>query len=252
MQLQAMTRNIITLKWGDRYGSNYVNTLHRAVRKHLRGPFLFHCCTENSQGLDPEIRVIPFPADPGLKRGWPDVLAKLLITADGFGELQGPSLFLDLDVAIMGDLEPFFEYQPGKNCMIHNWVGGTRAFLGKRPPVGNSSVFRFEAGSSDYIYETFLRKKHEAENQSIYNTEQAFMTYAMKEVHWWPEEWCRSYKRHCRPAFPLNLCTTPHQPADCRILVFHGRPDPDEAIRGFRGRKLHHHMLPAPWIKNFW
>ena len=152
----------------------------------------------------------------------------------------------------MADLEPFFDYMPGKNCIIHNWVGGMRALLGKRPPVGNSSVFRFEAGSSGYIYETFLREKHEAENQSIFNTEQAFLTHAMKEVYWWPEAWCRSYKRSCRPIFPLNLITTPRPPAGCRILVFHGVPDPDQAIRGFRGRKTHHHMRPAPWISKYW
>lgn len=247
-----MIRNIVTLKWGARYGPDYVNILHRAVRKHLQGPFLFHCCTEQPAGLDPEINVIPFPANPGLKRGWPDVLVKLMITADSFGDLQGPTLFLDLDIAIMGNLEPFFQYKPGRNCMIHNWVSGMRALLSERPTVGNSSVFRFEAGSSGYIAEKFYREMHRAEDTGIFNTEQAFMTYAMKEVHWWPEEWCRSYKRHCRPFFPLNLIATPPQPKNCSILVFHGRPDPDEAIRGFHGRKLHHHMRPAPWIKNFW
>lgn len=247
-----MPRNIITLKWGDRYGPHYVNILHRAVKRHLKGPFIFHCCTEKPAGLDPEIRVIPFPPDPGLKRGWPDVLAKLLVTEDGFGDLHGPTLFLDLDVAIMDDMEPFFEYKPGKNCIIHNWVGGMRSLTGKRPAVGNSSVFRFEAGSSGSIFETFLREKHRAEDLSIFNTEQAFLTHAMKEVHWWPEEWCRSYKRFCRPVFPLNLVATPRPPTGCRILVFHGRPDPDEAIRGFHGRKLHHHMRPAPWIADHW
>jgi len=34
--------------------------------------------------------------------------------------------------------------------------------------------------------------------------------------------------------------------------VFHGRPDPDEAIRGFRGPKIHHHMQPTPWIAEHW
>lgn len=247
-----MTRNIVTLKWGDRYGSEYVNILYNNVKKNLKSPFLFHCSTENPEGLDPEIRIIPLPPDPGLKRGWPDVLAKILFTKDGFGNLEGPSLFLDLDVAIMGNMDSFFEYMPGKNCMIHNWVGGLRKITGKRPHCGNSSVFRFEAGSSNYIYETFMREKHLAEDQSVYNTEQAYLTHAMKEVHWWPEEWCRSFKRHCRPMFPLNLICTPPKPAGCHILVFHGRPDPDEAIRGYHGRKIRHHIRPAPWIADYW
>lgn len=247
-----MNRNIVTLKYGNRYSSGYVNTLLRGVKKHLREPFLFYCCTDNPEGLDPEIITIPFPPDPGLKRGWPDVLSKLILTQDGFGGMEGPTLFLDLDVAIMDDMEPFFEFMPGKNCIIHNWVGGWRKITGNRPAVGNSSVFRFESGSSNYIYETFLREMHRAEDRTIFNTEQAFLTYAMKEAHWWPEDWCRSYKRFCRPIFPLNLIKTPPKPQGCKILVFHGRPDPDEAVSGYKGKKLRHRMLPAPWISDYW
>lgn len=244
--------NILCIKWGTRYGPHYVNLLRRGVSRHLARPHLFHCVTENPAGLDPEVRVIPFPANPGIKRGWPDVLVKVLITRDGFGDLRGPTLFLDLDVVIMDDLAPFFDYKPGKNCMIHNWACGIRALTGNRSPVGNSSVFRFEAGSSGYIADTFLREIHLAEDRSLYSTEQEFLTYAMKEVHWWPEEWCRSYKRHCRPLFPFNFFVTPRKPAGCRILVFHGRPDPDEAALGFRGRKPHHYIRPAPWVAQYW
>lgn len=244
--------NVLCLKWGNRYPAVYVNNLHSAVRRHLSRPFRFVCCTEAAQGLAAGIDVVPFPANPGLKRGWPDVLVKLLVTQDGFGNLAGPTLFLDLDVIIMDAIDCFFDFQPGKNCIIHNWVNPRKELIGRRPRVGNSSIFRFEAGQSNYIYETFGREMAQAEDLSVWNTEQAFMTHAMREVHWWPEEWARSYKRHCRPAFPLNLLCTPKPPRDCRILVFHGRPDPDEAIRGYRGEKLRHRIKPAPWIAEHW
>lgn len=246
--------NILCLKWGTRYGAHYVNILHRSVRRHLKRPFLFHCCTEDATGLDPEVNVIPFPADPGMpeKRGWPDIMVKLLVTKDGFGGLVGPTLFLDLDVAIMDDMSPFFDFQPGKNCIIHNWVEPHKTIFRKRPHIGNSSVFRFEAGKSGYIADAFLADIPYAIRKELFTTEQAFLTHAMKEVHWWPESWCRSYKRHCRPTFPLNLLVAPKPPADCKILVFHGRPDPDEALKGFKGRKMHHHIKPAPWIADYW
>ncbi len=295
--------NILCIKWGTRYGPHYVNELLRGVRRNLRQPFQFYCCTDNATGLDPEVRTIPFPGNPGLKRGWPDVLVKLMVTQDGFGGLTGPTLFLDLDVIILDSIDCFFDFQPGKNCIIHNWVNPRKEFIGRRPAVGNSSVFRFEAGQSNYIYETFVREMAQAEDLSVWNTEQAFLTYAMRggkltqdssppsprpsgervgvrgsepgdtrllspalsslgggeggkqmppEVHWWPEEWTRSYKRHCRPAFPLNLICTPKPPRGCRILVFHGRPDPDEAMRGYRGKRIHHHIKPAPWIADYW
>jgi len=114
--------NVLCLKWGDRYGPEYVNILFRAVSRNLKRPFRFHCCTDNPTGLDPVIEIIPFPVNPGIRRGWPDILVKLAILRDGFGSLQGPTLFLDLDVAITGALDPFFDYKPGEFCIIHNWV----------------------------------------------------------------------------------------------------------------------------------
>jgi hypothetical protein len=244
--------HVLCLKWGTRYGPHYVNNLAAAVARHLRRPHQVHCVTDDPTGLAADVRPIPFPANPGVRRGWPDVLVKLLLMADGFADLQGPCLFLDLDVVILGSLDPFFDYRPGEYCMIHNWVAGSRALLRRRPAVGNSSLFRFEAGRSQAVVDTFLREIDRAEDRRVFNTEQAFMTYAMGRVAWWPESWVRSYKRHCRPPFPLNHLRTPRPPQDCRVLVFHGLPDPHQAIAGFRGRKPHHHCRPAPWLQEHW
>mgnify|MGYP003691589889 FL=1 len=71
---------------------------------------------------------------------------------------------------------------------------------------------------------------------------------------YWPADWCQSFKIHCQYPFPLNYLLTPKQPvSDCRVLVFHGDPKPDEAIRGgFHGKKwskkIRKYSKPAPWI----
>lgn len=244
---------MLCLKYGDRYGPAYVNRLFAGVSRHLERRFRFHCCTDDPAGLNPEVRVIPFPENPGLKSGWPHILVKLMLTEPGFGGLEGPVLFLDLDLVITGPIDCFFDYEPGRFCIIHNWANWRKRALGRRPAVGNSSVFRFDSGpASKPIHETFLREMHRAEDHAQFNTEQAFLTYAAGEVRWWPESWVRSYKWNLRPPFPLNLFKVPELPEDCRILVFHGRPDPDEAIAGFHGRKPHHHTRPAPWIADHW
>lgn len=247
---EAPSCNIICLKWGTRYPAWYTNNLYKAVKAHLHRPFRFVCVTDDSEGLEEGIEAVPFPPNPGYER-WPDIFAKLAILEDGFANLKGPTLFLDVDVVIMGDLDCFFDYKPGKNCIIHNWIEWHKTIFRKRPHIGNSSCFRFEAGQSGYIFDTFIREFKEANDKSIYPTEQAFLTHAMKEVYWWPEEWVRSFKRTCRPVFPLNLICTPREP-DTKILVFHGAPDPDEAIEGFKDGKLHHKTLPAKWITKYW
>ena len=245
--------NILCLKYGTRYPAHYANRLFAGVKRNLERPFEFYCCTDDPEGLESDIQIIPFPENPGLKSHWPHVLVKLMLTKDGFGGLSGPTLFLDLDLVIMNELDSFFDYEPGRFCIIHNWVNRRKHLTGQRPDVGNSSVFRFDAGpASDSIYQTFLAEMERAEDRAIFNTEQAFMTYAMKNPVWWPESWVRSYKWNCRPAFPLNLILKPTPPKDCRILVFHGRPDPEEAIVGFKGKKIHHSMKAAPWIEDHW
>lgn len=242
--------NVICLKWGTRYPAAYTNELYRAVSHNMTRPFRFVCVTDDATGLLPEIEAVDFPPNPGYDH-WPNIFSKLAILQDGFANLEGPTLFMDVDVVIMDNIDCFFDYKPGKNCIIHNWIEWHKTLFRKRPHIGNSSVFRFEAGSSGYIYDTFIKEFESANDRSQYPTEQAFLTHAMKEVYWWPEEWVKSFKRTCRPVFPLNMIMAPREPKT-RILVFHGRPDPDAAAVGFDDGKMHHKVLPAPWINKYW
>lgn len=245
--------NIVCMKWGTRYPAPYVNILFRSVQRHLKRPFRFLCVTDDTSGLLPGIDTVGFPPNPGIKQSrWPNVFMKLVLTQDGFANLEGPTMFLDLDLVVLDDLDCFFDYQPGKNCIIHNWIEARKQLFRGRPDVGNSSIFRFEAGKSDYIYQTFLREMEDADDRSKFQTEQAFLTYAMKEKYWWPDEWVASFKRHCRPPFPLNLIIAPKKPKGAKFLVFHGHPDPVDAPKGFEGKRIHHRVLPAPWVAEYW
>ena len=245
--------NIICLKWGSRYPAEYTNILYHSVKRHLHRPFRFVCVTDDATGLDEGIDAVPFPENPRPDKysKWPNIFAKLAIFQEGFADLKGPTLFFDVDVVIQDDIDCFFDYKPGKNCIIHNWIEWHKTLFRKRPDIGNSSIFRFDAGKSGYIFETFMREFDEANDRSKYPTEQAFLTHAMKEVYWWPEDWAMSFKRACRPIFPLNLLVAPSKPRT-KVLVFHGAPDPDEAIVGFKGRKLHHRVRPCKWILDDW
>ena len=247
--------NIVCLKWGKRYPASFTNILYASVKRHLHRPFRFVCLTDNPEGLSKGIDAQPLPECPGeavLRVGrWPNIFVKLCLFKDGLANLQGPTLFFDVDVVIQQDIDCFFDYLPGKNCIIHNWVELRKRLFRPRPRIGNSSCFRFEAGKSQYIYDTFLREMDQAVDRAYYPTEQAFMTHAMREVHWWPEQWVRSFKRTCVLPLPFNLLFTPRKP-NTRVLVFHGNPDPDQAVSGFLGKRIHQAVKPCRWILEDW
>jgi hypothetical protein len=232
------------MKWGTKYGPEYVNRLYGMVRRHLRGDFRLVCLTDRPEGIRGDVQCLPIPdlALPGgiPERGW----RKLTTFAADLHGLEGTALFLDLDVVIVDDITPFFE-QPGEFLIIHDW---------KRPwrITGNSSVYRFELGSHPEVLERF-RKEHEQIRARLRN-EQAWLSQVLHEqgkLSYWPAAWCASWKYHCIPRFPANYWRAPSIPEGARILVFHGVMNPPDAIAG-RSQGNWRFAKPAPWVAEHW
>jgi len=254
--------NVICLKWGTLYPAEYVNRLYRGVSAHLHRPFRFVCVTDDSSGLADGVEAVAFPACPPRMEfndqytGWPNIYVKLCLYEPGLAGLQGPTLFLDIDQLVLGDLDCFFDYKPGEFCIIHNWVE-RRKYLFRKPPFcGNSSCFRFEAGGKfDYVYEKFLSELPTALDYRVFCTEQNYMTHAVgpENINFWPDNFVRSFKRSCTWAWPLNHFLAPHlPPADTRILCFHGNPSPEQAIAGYHHGKPERWTRPAKWLEQLW
>ena len=250
--------NVLCLKWGKRYGAECVNRLYRSVKANLSGPFRFVCVTDDPTGLAGGVEAVAFPEKPASMvlnecyPAWPNLLSKLLVFRSGFAGLEGPTLFLDIDQVITGNLDCFFDYRPGEFCIIHNWIEFRKRLFRKAPFVGNSSCFRFEAGGKfNYVYEKFVAEMAQAMDMEVFSTEQRFMTHAVgeKNVNWWPDNFVRSFKRSCTWPWPLNHFLAPRFDPDTRILCFHGEPSPEQAIAGYRGRHLNTWTRPAPWVK---
>ena len=53
----ASARHILCMKWGTKYGPEYVNRLYAMVRRHLSGDFRFVCLTDDSTGIRSEVPV---------------------------------------------------------------------------------------------------------------------------------------------------------------------------------------------------
>ncbi len=249
-----MTVNIVCMKWGTLYGAHYVNKLLHSVRRNLRKDFRFVCFTDDSQGIEPEAECHPIPevrfSDAETDRRW----LKLGVFRSDIADLSGPCLFLDLDVVIVGPIDELFEYEPRAFCISHDWWMPHKhliAQLTNRPKIGNTSVFRFEAGSMEFALNNFESNSDELMRQFI--LEQAYITHAAgNRIRWWPQKWISSFRRHCRPVFPLNLFTPPSVPRGTRIVAFHGLPKLDQAEAGYASKYPHKICRPSPWVSEHW
>jgi len=235
--------NVICMKWGTKFGPEYVNRLHSMVSRHLRMPHRFVCFTDDANGLNAGIDVKPLPEmdlPPGKERGW----RKLSTFVSPLFDLTGPTLFLDVDVVITGPLDDFFTH-PGKFLIIHDWARPWRI-------TGNSSAYRFEAGAHPEVLDYFLknidRVKREVRHEQAYLSREM---HRMGLLEYWPKDWCVSFKYGCMPTFPLNLFRTPTIPPDARVIVFHGHPQPDVALAG-GGKGIIRRVRPTPWIAEHW
>ena len=240
-------KNIFCMKWGTKFLPSYVNTLAAMVRRHLAPPYRFVCFTEDGRDLDASIEVRPLPEmtlEQSLpERGW----RKLTILGNSLGDdLSGPALFLDLDVVILDDLQPFFD-QEGQFIIIHEKYGL------RDPIIGNSSVFRFEIGEHQDVLDHFV--KHGEEVRQQYRNEQAYLSRAIYQkgmLSYWDKTWCRSFKHHCLQPFPFCHFVPPKKPEGAKIVVFHGDPNPDEVQAGWIGRCGLRAARPADWIAENW
>ena len=240
----APERNVICMKWGSKYGPEYVNRLYAMVRRHLTGEFRMVCLTDDAGGIRPEVQCFPIPAldlpAGSPERGW----TKLVTFKKDLCGLTGTALFLDVDVVIVGDLDSFFD-EPGEFLIIHDY---------KRPwrITGNSSVYRFELGAHPEVLTYF--RNHVEEVQARFRNEQAYLSdviHRSGKLKYWPSTWCPSFKYHGIPAWPSNYWKAPFIPEDARIVIFHGECNPPDALAGKRNRRFRH-ILPAHWVAQHW
>lgn len=234
--------NIICMKWGDRYSPEYVNRLASMVKRHIRRPYRLVCFTEKPEGLEESIVVRPLPEmdlDVRLpERGW----RKLTVFQEKLADLTGQALFLDLDVILMDSLDGFFEL-PGAFRIIEDWnLKGTG--------IGNSSIFRFEIGKHPDILRRY--QEHGDEVRARFRNEQAYLSHCMKEkgiLEYWPKEWCCSFKRSCLRTFPMGyFLEAKRPPSGTKVVVFHGKPNPDQVLQGWHSPNFLRSVSPTAWI----
>jgi hypothetical protein len=96
-------------------------------------------------------------------------------------------------------------------------------------------------------------KEHAEIRREVRNEQE----YISRELHragklsYWPREWCVSFKYGCMAKFPMNWWVPPKIPQDARIVVFHGHPNPPDAVAGIT-KKFTRHVHKTPWVAEHW
>lgn len=246
--------SVVCMKWGTLYGSHYVNRLYGMVARNLNYPFKFYCITDDTDNIRSEVlcRDIPDFEVPETARGpW----RKLLMFKPQLFDIRGKTMFLDLDVVIIGGLDRFFSYSD-KFAVRHEFDRRK-----ENDTFGNTSMYVFEAGSYPQLYKNYLHNQ-EAVHKQFWTAEQEYVTrtlYSQGELDFFPNEWILSFKEHCLPSFPQRWWKTPKLPQNASILAFHGRPLPEDALQGVwpldgkaAWKRLYKYVKPCVWIGDYW
>ena len=247
-----MTVNVMTIKWGAKYGPHFVNKLYGGVKRNLRRDFRFVCFTDDSDGIRDEVETYPLPQVNRRAVGKFRNGKKQGLFQSGIGDLEGPCLYFDLDVIIVGSIDCFFDYLPTKFCICKEWLPPNKILLHKLKgePIGaNSSVFRFEANTMQFIVD---RLDAEPEITKRFQLEQRWLSYIANDIiNWWPRHWVKSFK-HRQPVYPLSFLLPPKLPRGCRVMAFNGPLLPSDAVNGRISRSPRQVCRPAPWAAKHW
>jgi len=238
-----MKHNIVCLKWGTLYGPDYVNKLFCAVRRNITIPFTFHCFTERSQYIHPNIVIHNLPHNlPGV--GW---WQKLYLFSED-APLEGRVLYIDLDTLITGNIDEIVLHNKGFICLRDLFLARMNPkykdkFGFAKDAVG-SGVLSWEAGTHTQIWETFIKNPQKAIKSLHPHGDQKWIQKVDPTRTYWQDIFpgqIVSFKIHCRQ----------HLPKNARIVCYHGKPSIPESIntttnvQGYR-------IPPTKWVKDYW
>jgi hypothetical protein len=224
--------------------------------------------TDTRDGVHSEVDCFDLPEMPGFMPKntigqWP----KSRLWAPVLGDLDGPFLFVDLDVTITGSLDPFFEFGAAEDVIL------ARNVAKPLQKLGQTSIYRMPVGALAPLQNLFA-----ADPQAVadkYRFEQHFVTKnAPNGVKFWPHGWVRHFRIECIPRFPLNYFLEPRLPKNTRVVIFAGAMNPPDAIAGRYNNRtpylppvahikralrspnklksLRQFVRPANWVSDIW
>jgi hypothetical protein len=267
----GMAKQIICINWGRKYGPRYINRLYAGVSRNVTSPFTFTCFCDDPEGIRSEVRTEPLPElDVEMPKGSQGIWPKARLWGARLGDLEGPVLFMDLDMVVVGNLDGFFEEGEPEDVIL------ARNENTPFERLGQTSIFRFPVGKL-----LPLQQRFRADPQGIadeYRFEQRFVTRnAPGGIRFWPAGWVRHFRRDCTRSFPVNYLLPPRRPNGAKVVIFPGGTLPPHVIAGQYNKYYHaggplmhlcglfgtdrpdspwrylrRYIRPAPWVAAAW
>lgn len=179
--------------WGDKYHPAYVYALKEAVGEHLTVPHRFKCLTDHRL---PGIQTVEPP------QNWPGWWSKLNL----FAAAVRPSLYFDLDVLIVRNIDYLVEYTVHELAAPANWAQSGHGGI-------QSSVMAWDGTWRD----PFERFDYAVDSKRLWGDQEYL--WELRGDDWTRIPGVASFKYHCI----AQLQDWAH------VVAFHGLPKPPEA-----------------------
>ena len=144
------------MKYGTKYGADYVNKLFAGVQKNLKISHLFTCFTDDSEGLDKQIQVKP------LRNQWQGWWSKVHIFDQEAYSSPRWVFYIDLDMIITSSLDELVSMHIRTDGMVDRsftlaTLSTNDIFCENVANGYNSSVVLFRTDRCHILYETLAR-----------------------------------------------------------------------------------------------
>lgn len=216
---------VLCVRFGKKYGHDYVVRLRNMVSRHLTVPYEFVCLTDDPTPID-NVRLI-VQRNAGYIRPWWHKVHMF----DPTLELHGRILYFDLDILIHANIDKLILNRTDEFL-------GIRDFNRKFHPtwnVLNSSAMSWDQGKHSDIWRLFHKDLSSA--QKLHGDQDWIWKIAKDRIKFWPDEWLMSYKWELRErneltringTFQFKNVRNPRIPKECSVVVFHGDPKPQD------------------------
>lgn len=229
--------NVVCLKWGTKYGPEYVNRIYTGLKRNTTVDFKLWCFTEDATGIRKEVGIHPLPYADQLDSWW----NKLSLFSPDMPFIPGTQLFyIDLDTLIVDNIDHILSARHPNMIVLRDFYHG----IAKSANRIGSGLMSWKHGKYCQIWTKFIQnpEKH-VKRAGTYGDQWWIEQRVMDVVYWqdlFPDE-VVSFKLHCRKGLPDAA----------KIVCYHGRPSiPESAEQLNRVDKWT--IAPQPWVLKHW